>query len=442
MMVNSLETIERKKIGEYLKRERKRKGIKSSLLVEDGLSQSTISNIERGVLSVDISRIIRLSEKLDIDVDQMVHDLQEIDQNRENVQEQLQGIESLLAHNLSTEKCLEMLNEIQNKHSMNTPYVFYLRGKCYIRTKQWDKAKLALRQSVEICESNKDNMKSASLYELSRVCYYIKEFDLALEYVDQGLFHFNDTGDRKYIRYNLYIMKVYILEAQEKFGEALSAIIKLWEFMQEIDDMRLVLTMYEKRALFLIKLGMFEDSVEFLLEGIEKARRNEFLDRSCELWTILSNAHLQMGKLTSAKSDIEIAIEMIENCNEKVKAYAHLTYGKVLKKEHPETAIEQFEIANRLARSHKMLDYIVDSYILLGDCLMESGKLKKALKEYKNAENVITKIGNKNKELDVAWRICKCLEELSEGKEENNKELLHEHYKNIVQLIKGLKGVV
>ena len=71
-MVSSLETIERKKIGDYLKRERKRKGIKSSLLVEDGLSQSTISNIERGVLSVDIGRIIRLCEKLDINVDQMV----------------------------------------------------------------------------------------------------------------------------------------------------------------------------------------------------------------------------------------------------------------------------------------------------------------------------------------------------------------------------------
>lgn len=436
-MVSSLETIERKKIGDYLKRERKRKGIKSSLLVEDGLSQSTISNIERGVLSVDIGRIIRLCEKLDIDVDQMVQDLQEIDQNKETVLEQLQGIESLLAHNLSTEKCLQMLNEIQHKYSMNTPYIFYLRGKCYIRTKQWDKAKLALRQSIEICESNQDNIKSNSLYELSRVCYYTKEFDLALEYVDQGLFHFNDAGDRKYIRYNLYIMKVYILEAQEKYGEALSAIIKLWEFMHEIDDMRLVLTMYEKRALFLIKLGMYEDAIEFLLEGIEKARRNEFLDRSCELWTILANAHLQMGKLSNAKADIEIAIEMIENCNEKVKAYAHLTYGKVLKEEgQPEQAIEQFKIANKFARSHKMLDHIIDSYILLGDCFRETGKLKKAMKEYKNAESVLTKTGNKNKELDVAWRICKCLEG------EDNKESLHEHYKNIVQLIMDLKGVV
>lgn len=436
-----LQKVDRGQLGKYLRQYRKEHGIKIASLVEEGLSQSTISNIERGVITVEIDRIKRLCEKLEVDVEKMVERIKNIDSQRELIVEKLRSIESIITHTKDgTKTGLEMLDEIDlPKNDPLTAHVYYLKGKCFTRKQSWHKAKAAFQQSIEIVRMNpslnKSNLKAAAFYDLARVYYYTHEYEQSFVSINQGIESFEDDGERQHIKYSLHILKVFCLEETGKVGEALKALTDMWGFIQEIDDMRLIVNMYDKRASLLVKMDLLEDAVFYLLEGIEKSRRNELADRSFDLWTALGKVYCLLGDFEKAKLAVDTALKMA--CcinNQRLLADAYTTLGKIYKETNqPKEAIKSLKQA--IEHGKKNDPKLVDAFILLGDCYLTIGKIGTAINQYNQA---LETTSNSEKKLEATWKICECLEQKQE--DEESKKALFNRYKNLVKLLKEIKG--
>lgn len=435
------QSIDRGQLGKFLRQYRKDHGIKIASLVEEGLSQSTISNIERGVITVEIDRIKRLCEKLEVDVEKMVERIKNIDSQRELIVEKLRSIESIITHTKEgTKTGLEMLDEIDlPKNDPLTAHVYYLKGKCYTRKQSWYKAKAAFQQSIEIVRMNpglnKSNLKAASFCELGRVCYYTQEYEQAFVYINQGIDSFEKDGERQYVKFSFDILKVFCFEEMGKIGEALKSLTEMWEFIDEIDDMRLIINMYDRRASLLVKMGLLEDAVFYALEGIEKARRNELSDRSFDLWTTLGKIYCLMQDYEKAKLAVDTALQM--TCcisNKRLLVDAYTTLGRIFKETNqPKEAIKSLKQA--IEHGKKNVQKLVDAYILLGDCYFMVGKIDKAIIQFNQALETTT---NSEKKLEATWKICECLEQKQE--DEESKKVLFNNYKTLVKLMKEIKG--
>ncbi|MFC7442595.1 helix-turn-helix domain-containing protein [Laceyella putida] len=444
--MSRLEQIDRVQLGKHLRQHRKAKGFKISNLTENGLSQSTISNIERGLVTVEIDRIERYCEKLDIDVDVMVEKLRNIDSERELIKAKLRSIESIMVHSITgAKKGLEMLGNMDiPKNDPLFATIQYLRGKCFTRKHSWYKAKTALLQSIQcvdlISTLKMTNLKAASYYELSRVCYYTSEFVQALTHVELGLKAFEPEGERRYIRYNLLIMKVFCLEMLERIGEALQTLTDMWEYINDIDDMRLIVNMYDKRTSLLISLKLYNEATKYALEGIEKARRNELNDRAFELWVALSAIYQKLNQYNEAILAINTALSIQDSIKDKsllVIAYTQL--GSIhLNNTNAKEAVRYLKIALQHSNSKKDSLRLIDTYTTLGDGLLQFSQFEDALASYQKALEFSRLHKIQSQECIITAKVCYCIEQMDNAEKYHN--YLFNQYKSLVKLMRATEG--
>jgi tetratricopeptide (TPR) repeat protein len=293
-------------------------------------------------------------------------------------------------------------------------YTFYLKGKAFLKRKSWNKAHNHFNETIRIIDKNPElettNYKASAYHELGLTCYYQNYLEKALHFVNKGIQCFQKQGERKYLRHLLLISKAIYLEKMDRLLDSLNVLNTLWEEIEFIQNIFVILNMYETKALILKKLKQYDEAIHYAFQGIELARINRIHDRSLELWTALGSIYLQLGNFKEAESCFLAALEMKERIKNEyliVNPYSelgilYLKLGKI------EEAISRLETAVQLGRKTNDALRLIMALIYLGDCHSHQKSYSKAYDIYKEAHELSHQHQFTYLQKDIVLRLIQC----------------------------------
>jgi tetratricopeptide (TPR) repeat protein len=381
------------KLGMHIRTERKKKGLRQHDLVDHVLTQSTISNIEKGKGGVGEKKIRYLMRKLGIDDDlepfRRVFPKDDDDQFEEEVKLKLISIENIL-HLINVDQGFEQLQKllIPDKHPLLIT-VEYLKGKGYAFKQNWGRAIQHFTQTIHLCkqlQSYHTNMESISYYELSRIEFYQNHFPQAIRLGEDALRLFDLNGERTYYYDLMLISQAIYLEKVNRIGDAQNVLEKLsqrrriHEKIIYSETNEASLNGYEIQAKLLGKGKQFSQAVEVAQKGIELARVDRSYDRLFELWTTLGSIYTDWDKPHLAKICFQTAL-MLQRWIEKdsLLTYTHTQLGFLhLKQENVALAIGEFQKAHQLSKKSNDEYREIEALEGLGTCYLKQGELEKA----------------------------------------------------------------
>lgn len=393
-------SLSRKEIGILLRNRRKELKKRQIDLVDEVLSLSSISNIERGKNKVGKKTIAHLCSKLGLEYDKLDAYKRQEEKNHEirlfRLKLLLNSIETELDFVKLDKKIYSKLAGV--KLEENHPYtsvVQYLLGKYFYKQEKYESAKVHFLRALELYnefpELKDTNIKSACLYELGRIYHIENDLNQAMTCVNDGLKSFVENGERKYYKYHLLISKVIYLEKLELLDEAIDTLEKqMWPYIAEIGT-ETQLNMYELQATLFNKKRKYEDAIKFAYKGIELARLEKNYDRCFELWTTLGVSYKHLGDIESAKLCFQTASSFEDKLRKKyllpAKNYTELGLLHIMEKNF-ELAQPILEEAVKLSKKSRDGLRQFEAYNALGDCLLCQQKILEAIAIFEEAKRI------------------------------------------------------
>lgn len=403
-------------LAELFKERLEALGMKQKDLLDDKISAATLSNLATGKRRVGRSYVVRIFNKLGIKEEELPlllseTKLQEKEDNLLDIQIRMRSIENTIDF-VGPDQGIKELKEIgiEKDH----PYLSlkeYLIGKAYFFKSNWKKACDHFQYAIQIYDQHPKlaytNIKSACLYNLSRICYRENDFSQALNYVNKGLDEFVTNGERFYDKYNLLIAKVIYLEKLERNDEAMEILFDLEQDSSTIDT-EVKLNMYQMMAFLYNKKKMLKKSIHYAEIGIDLARREKNYDRSFELWTTLASAYQQIGDLSKAKICLKTASSFENKIRRKfLSIYNSIQLGKLYEQEGNYT-LAQSTLEEAVQRGSKENEALFLSQALnsLGDCLVKQKLGEQAIENYLKAYQIAQKHSFLSQERDIAMKLA------------------------------------
>lgn len=355
------------KAAKMIRNRRKELGLTQDDLVDDVIKRHTIRKAEKGE-KIPQEKLEIICKKLELDMSQLTFS----GEGEKEKEDRLQFVLFAIEHDISMvspEEGLEELRklEVENNH----PYlaqVHYLKGKCYAKKEQWEKASTQYLKTLSMInqhpELEKSNLKAATYNELGRYCYYQNNIEQALHYVEKGLEAFHPDGEREYLQYHLQLSKVLYLQKMNRSEDAQHILDQMWMDYHRIDSTFIRLGMHEEQASLLIKQEMYEKAVQYAKKAITIARLDGSVNRSFELWVTLGKSYSKRKEYFEAEWCFRTALK----------------------------------IKNKVTRKH----LIVSTYTNLGVLYLKTGKIPLAQKNLMEA----VKLG---KRYNIAFRYCEAL---------------------------------
>ncbi|WP_168188735.1 helix-turn-helix domain-containing protein [Thermoflavimicrobium daqui] len=387
-----------KRIGRVLRQKRKASGKILEDFANDDISTSTISNIERGSTKVSWEKVVIYAKELGITEDELPSLL-------EGEQDQQQRLLNQLL-NLERRIDLEGPDQVLKKiNRLNIPSISplmanveYLKGRCYLKKKNWGKARLHFHQVLNIIKRypdfHKTNLKAACHKDLART-YYFQENDLvkALDHVNLGLRSLI-TKSESQTEYSLLIGKIsYLINLDQETETAKKTVDKLWDERDKIYSIDAKISLHENRAALLNKMELYEEARESASEGISLALKNNILDRAVELLNTYGSICINEQDFDQAEEYFLLALDTKPKIQKKYqKEYLLVTtltlLGKLYKAQGHTTKaekalLEAVELGKK-TKSQEVLRYH-DALVALGDCYFSKNKLRKAIAPYSQA---------------------------------------------------------
>jgi tetratricopeptide (TPR) repeat protein len=417
-----MEYIHPSQIGELLRKRRKELGLRLEDLADDFISPSTISNIERGITYVNEEKVRYIADKLGVNLEQ-IHELWAKEkQEEEQMELKLAAVESIVDL-MNPDKGLEKLRKlaVPNNH-LSTAYVHFLRGKIYLQKKNWVKSQNHFLEAIRIVDQKgewqKSNIKAASYHELGRIAMEVHDADQALKYVEEGIEHFQEAGERSDYKSMLLAAKVKVLEKLDRIEEGLRLIEDLWQQIDEIKNVEVVLNLSQSRVSMLTKLKLYDEAVSHATAGIELARINKKPEHASELWMMLGGIHLRKGQWDEAEDCFRTALclqEKIKADELKIKTHTYL-WMVLLEQGKSDEAKQVLEEAVAICeRNHQTMPHR-ETYIVLGDCHAKQGAYSDAIQVYEKVWKMARKKGDKPQEHKVILKLARCYEQQDKEK--------------------------
>lgn len=403
-------------IGELLRKRRKELGLRLEDLADDFISPSTISNIERGITYVNEEKVRYVADKLEVNLER-IHDLLAKEkQEEEQIVLKLTAIENMVDL-MNPDKGLEHLRklEVPGNHKL-AGIVHFLRGKVYLKKKNWVKAQNHFLEAIRIMEQKEErsltNIKAASYYELSRIAYINNDLSQALGYIEEGIEHFREDGERLYYKYILHIFRIIYLNKAERLEESLRKIESLWQKLKEIESVDMVLELYKVRISILIKLKLYDEAIGYARQGIEAARINGKTEQACELWLLNGKIYLAMKKWEEAVN----CFLTVLNLQEKLKADPLKMYAKTYlglayleQKRWPDAEQILQEAIQLCQKSSGQAD--LETYMALGECYFRQSRFKEAIPYYEKAQDLARRGADREGEHKIILKLARCYEQ-------------------------------
>jgi len=412
-----LQPLQIDKIGDVIRKIRKKRGLRLEDLADDNISPATISNIERSIPHVHPDKIRYLLSKLDLDLDALPKLIQEERHELERLRFRLTSIETL--HDLGhADEALKRIDELSldDTHDLAAA-VYYLKGKCYITKGHLRRAERLLFNAIRLTgqqpEQQKNNLEAAAFCELGAVYFNQHRYEQALQYFENGLSAFHPDGERSQLRYMLLVNKATCLDRLGRTGEAFQTVEILWHDLPRIHHVHTVLKTYELRTELLLRQRLSEDAISCALEGLEIARLNQQYDRAFYLWTLLGNVYFQNRDWENAELCYCLALRLKNRLRDQrmiLKAYTRLGLLYMTQQKW-EQAKEQLEQALKLGRQHPYTPVYADALIAMGNYYRLRGEMMEAVDHYREAVKWARKNGDRKRERDALFHQAQCLRE-------------------------------
>ncbi|SDX38658.1 Tetratricopeptide repeat-containing protein [Marininema mesophilum] len=432
-----------KDVGEAIRRVRKSKGLRLEDLADENISPATISNIERGITHVNVSKVYYIVEKLGVSMSEIPFLLLEQQDELNELRFTLDSIETLIELEGDSVTILAQLNQIELEDShVYAALLQYIKGKHYRYEQNWKKAERCYGLAISLSNQNndKDNMEAISFLDLSMCCYFQNEMEKALEFVNSGLDAFYEDDDRQYVKFKLLRNKVIFLERLGKNVEGLKVIQDVWDTLEGGQDTDTILTFYAMRAELLRKVELVDEAIHFAKEGLRLARMNKHYIAIFDLLTVLGNLYTTKEQWKKAEHcfNNSLASRHLKNEESLTDNYIGLGILKAQQKKMDE-AKSLFQQAITNAENHTDAPKLTYALRVMGDLLKDNGTKLEAVPYYERALELAQKINHKRAESQLHIRLSQCYED--NDQKEFEKSLLN-IYKTHLELKKGRDDIL
>lgn len=414
-----MKTLALHEMGEVIRKVRKERGLRLEDLADENISPATVSNIERGVAHVSPEKVTYLLEKLELPMSKLPEML---------VQEQVELTRVKFAIlTISTlrqigyiDDALSKLEELKLDDSH--PYVahaYFYKGKCYMAKKKWKQAERSFYNALRSAQQNsyQDNNMEAASYLLLGICSKRQGNSVqALEYINDGLNVFYESGDMTHIKHLMYKHKGLILQELGRTTEAMQLVQDAWHLLSEVDDIETTLGFYWLRSELSRQTGLISEAIEYAIEGIDIARRNRQYSAMFDLWIVLGTIYTAQRDWETAETSFLMARKLEEKIpidQRWVTVYSR-TGILYLKQNKLAEAYEYFQHAIRYATKFQDAPQLVSNLVLTGELCQSMNDTNKAIHCYEQA----IEISQKHKFRDLEWKIWYNLAACFDGQDE------------------------
>lgn len=423
--------MDKKTIGPILRRERKKQKLTIEEVVKNlSFEATTLSNLERGFTNVADEKYIEYATLLGIEEELfgIVSEEKRKERTRRRRLKQIEYIASIVP-----EKALKYLEDIHqeissNENSSLSPPIYYLKGICYFKQKEWKLSEEHFLTAIEITdhfeELEKSNIKSASYNYLSAICYHKNDLVRALEYSNKGIDQFDIEGDRLNQYYLLLLNKPTYLEEMNENEKALQALRTLEKKLLDSKNTdiyhnirtTIILQMYNLYTIIYKNLGFYEEALSHANKGIHIAWINKKYDYLFSIWTTVGMIYYSLGDTVQAKSYYQLALDIEHEVkNEKRLSYTFTNLSEMLLYERKIEKSKKFatkavEISKKGPRK---LDY-VQSLLSLGKWYLAQNEFQNALSILLEAEKLAVKHQFKKEEETIVTLIGTCYKQLND----------------------------
>lgn len=351
-----------------------------------------MSNIERGTERVSDKKIDIYCRKLGFGIKDLPHLILEDEYASTQQKNKLLSIERIseLLDPQITLKLVEAV-EIDPENPLQI-LVNYIKGRCYYHQKKWGCASNAFHHSIRLIDQHPEwlnsNILTGCFKELGRIAFFKdKDLEKSLSLTNQAIDHFVDNGERCYLKSSCLISKALYLEKLDRNEESMQVLLKLWKEIGEINDIVVILLMYELRAILLSKRRQYLEATQFAKTGLEIALRNKQIERSVELFTTLGVIYMDCNNLLEAEETLLSALQLENNVTKEhllVSTYTKL--GELyLKQENWNEAAYFLSNAVKIgSKTNDILRYI-EALETMGDFYLKQDNHDIAIDPYDNA---------------------------------------------------------
>jgi tetratricopeptide (TPR) repeat protein len=261
-----------------------------------GLSQSNLSRFEKGHLILNQKHIDALLNKLNIHHNKIPDLIQEMERQEQVSFFSLRSLESMIRKGIyNKEKFKELEGFIGNPAA-----IYYARGKRNLMKSELDKAK---KNYLKVVNTNEDdqflneNLVAGSYLNLSAIAYRQNNLPLAFQYVNLGLEHLDEQGERRYLKYSLIYNKSFFYFTLNDLDKAEDTLEEAWQNRMHInDDMRTRIRVYVLKASIKWARKLQDEAIKILSKAIDLAAINDLTDLSFELSIDLARYCYEVGE--------------------------------------------------------------------------------------------------------------------------------------------------
>lgn len=415
---------QREQIGATLRVERRKTGKSCEAIApEVGISHSTISLIERGFPNVSEEKIMIYASFFSLSKELLGVE-SEPERKERNLLSNLFRIEKLIIADadLALER-LEKLNEAENLEELASfsPYVFFLKGLCYMSKTKWKGAVPHLLHAIKLIDNvpgmEKTNIKAVCYNELGKSFHFQNDLMNALEYNEEGLKVYMADGERDTIKHNLMINQViYLDKLAYQYEKALRILDELHKDLGRCPFHKLqtnvVLQMYIMYATILNKQNMHQKALDYAKKGIEFATQNSQFEQLVSLQSTIGTIYLDIGNLHLAEECYLQSLEL-RNKIKKSKGYllvpAYTELGLLYTKQKKWSAAET-ALKNAIKISEDNDDALghIEALLVMGNCCVEQGMMVEAIPLYEKSLDLAKKHKHRTKQRKALLNLSYC----------------------------------
>ncbi|MBA4495568.1 helix-turn-helix domain-containing protein [Paenactinomyces guangxiensis] len=362
-------------VGDLIRKARKEKGMRLQDLADDMIPPSTLSAIERGECR-NPNKINYVLRKMEINI----HDLSE----REKEQEKDRKLDLMIIENRINSKPREALSKLSKLPAeYRGPLFYFLKGRCYYKTQQFDRAVELFHQALKILEKSigdRSNLKPGCLNHLSVIAFKRGDKAAALRHAEEGLESFDLNGERGYYYTSLLTNKAIYLRGLGRAEDALKTLEKIDLNSSEI-DIEAVIGIYDLQAKLKKDIRLYDEAESCANKGLEIARINHNCERQIELYITLGDIFKENGRLKHSEKCLLAAIDLKEEITRRkwliLEAYLKLGIIYFEKKD--------FQLSNKMLGKALKIAQKEKDMIEYSQALLYIGKSYLSESEYQEA---------------------------------------------------------
>lgn len=405
-------------------------GKKMSELENYEISKGSISNIENFKNNPHPKTLKIYLDKLGLKIKQVYEMADSVEQEIEEILFHLETIETIIE-----KQDLKSANHRLKKISLDdfhplAPFVAYLQGKILYEEKQWNKAEKKFLVAIKLHHTygitHNKNLISASYKSLASCSYFNNDLSQALKLVDLGLESYDDTQERKGVKYQLLGNKVlYLLKSSEKI-KASRLLDKVWDDVKLLDDSYddySVLNLYKFRSTILRDEEHYDDALECCKNGTMISRKHWSINIShyLDFLIIAGSVFLKQHDYQKAWDRFELAIDSDQDLRaprRHVDSYTYLGIMYNAQKKWQEASVH-LDKALKIGRQIPDPFRLTKALIVKGNLYFQQKKWDQAILLYQECYSISKSNNFRQRQYSSLLKLADCFANIGDEKQLN-----------------------